>query len=83
MVIIPFKEANMVFKADGCYDLPALRVQYISGETSVTACWKPSWFERLALLFGSNIYCTLICKNPQPQLLTVGQPDFFQDLQHD
>lgn len=55
--------------------LPAERRQTKEGE--VIACWKPTFWERIRILFGQNIYTSLFTfgSKIQPQRVTVGYPE--------
>lgn len=41
-------------------DLPVLQVQYSNGNIGLISCWKPSWKDRLRILFGKPIYAGLL-----------------------
>ncbi len=47
-------------------DLPVLQVQYSDGQTALLSCWKPSWKDRLRILFGKPIYAGLLSPMQPP-----------------
>ncbi|HOT89476.1 MAG TPA: hypothetical protein PLC59_00055 [Bacteroidales bacterium] len=73
MKAIEFPEANAIFaKNQSSYmQLPA----YKSPDGIVTSCYKLTWKERLQILFGANIWVSLMTFNKplQPQRLYVGK----------
>ena len=74
---IEFPEMNSVY-AKGSKrfaELPA----HTTGGGHVITCWKPTFFERLRILFGGKIYCAQLTdkKGLQPQMLTVNRLGLF------
>lgn len=57
-----------------CGTLPV----YADG-TNVVSCWKPSWRQRLALLFGQRIWLRVVGRQP-PVMLSVEKHDRFSIL---
>lgn len=75
MKAIKFKESNIIYAENQREYLPLHAHKTISGV--VTSCWKPSFKERINILFGSNIYLRMLTFNKplQPVILTINKPD--------
>jgi hypothetical protein len=51
-----------------CAGLPVLRV-----DSNFISFWKPTWRERIALLFGAKIQLTLVCDGHPPVAIDVNR----------
>lgn len=84
MKVIPFKGYNITFQAEGCFDLPAIRVQYPEGSLyshAVICCWKANLWERIKFLFIGKVWSGLVCMQPQPQYLRIHKPEEIIQIQ--
>ena len=77
---IPFPEQSCIYAEhqQEYLPLPAHR----TADGIATACWSMSWYERLRVLLFGRIWMSIITFNHpiQPQLLSVGKPDFVRNL---
>lgn len=73
MKIVDFKGSNTVFGADQPQYLPLPAFRSMDDEGAVISCWKPTIKERFKILFGANLWLTLLTfgNSIQPQLLEV------------
>ena len=77
MKVIEFKQQTTVIAKDQdqYISLPAEVRKNEDGE--VISCWQPTFKEKVRILFGANIYTTLLTfsGNIQPQRVTIGYPE--------
>lgn len=83
MKLIEFPEHNTVFAKDQPeYTLlPAYRVPGdVGGCGTIAFCWKPSWKDRLAILFGKPLWHEVLTFNHplQPQKLSIDKPMYLE-----
>lgn len=79
---INFPFANAVLKPppdlrddEDCGDL------YIhKGKTELISCWKPTFWERLRLLFGGNVWLGVRSSHSQPAVWLQIERDLFKGL---
>lgn len=69
MKAINFSESTTTFGGDNYLDLPAI---YTNGR--IISCWKPSFIERIKILFGQNIWLHIKGSTQPPVLLDVNNP---------
>lgn len=76
---IKFKEQNVVFAKDQSQyqNLPAFREE--GGGGNVISCWKFTFWERVRILFGANLWVNLMMfgKPLTPSLFTIKKSDVF------
>jgi hypothetical protein len=81
MKLAEFPEHNIVFAKDQLEytPLPAHRLQGDEYGT-IAFCWKPSWKERLAILFGKPLWHEVLTFNQplQPQRLSTDKPMYLE-----
>ena len=71
---IKFKEQNVVYAQDQpqYMPLPGYRVSTDVPEGNFVSCWKPSFWDRIRILFGGNVWVETwtFWKKLQPTKLT-------------
>lgn len=79
---IKFKGSNVVFAENQkeYKKLPAFLNKSPKGE--VITCWKFSWRERLQIIFGGNVWVTLLTFNRglPPMFISTNRADHIQEL---
>ena len=65
---IKFRDANTTFVGFGVGELPA----FVGGDMIVT-CWRPTWRERVKVLFSGCVWCAMLTDVCPPVLLDVGR----------
>jgi hypothetical protein len=70
MKVVDFNESNCVFAKDHrtYLPLPAHRTQ----DGKVVSCWKPTWKERLQIIFGGILWLSVLTFNGPLQPLKLG-----------
>lgn len=66
MLPISNKHTNITYTLSGCQDLPAHRDECAN---MIYTYWRPSWRERLAVLFGITVRLTIKSNRPPPLAL--------------
>lgn len=76
---INFKEQNAVFAKDQKEYLPLPVYKENSEKGEVVSCWKPTFIERINILFGGKIWlCLLTFNTPlQPIILSARKDEIF------
>ena len=71
-----FKESNMLLRApDGMDEVKDLRVFYQEGDPQVyISCWKPTFLEKICLLFGGRVWLHIVGKGHPPVALETTNP---------
>lgn len=79
MKTVPFKYQTCVIGKNQPQYLPLPAERRKSEDGEVISCWQPTFWERIKILFGYNIYSSLITfqEKIQPQRITVGYPERF------
>jgi len=79
MELKSFPEVNTVFAKDQPQYRPLPAHRDMSDEGTITFCWKLTWRERFAVLFGGVIWQQVLTfHNPlQPQKLGCYKPSFY------
>ena len=77
MDIIEFAEQTTVYAKDQPEYRPLPAHRFNDAEGRIACCWKLSFRERLAVLFGGVIWHQIYTFNQplQPQLLTIEKPE--------
>ena len=69
MYPVKFKDANCVYRATGCGDLPALKT-----ETHIVSCWEMTEKEKEEFLKTGKIYLSIAGNLQPPVSLYVDRP---------
>lgn len=56
-----------------CSDLAVLRYRLDDGSTVYASCWKPSFVDRIAILFGAGIWLHVISVGHPPVAIETGK----------
>ncbi len=79
MTPVPFPEQSDVLGRpptmtdEECRPLPVFR-----DGVNVVSCWRPSWRERLSILFFGRVWLALMSGTTQPPAYVAGQRTYLQ-----
>ena len=79
---VPSGWTQVTYAADQPEYQPLRALRSATREGQVISRWRLTWHERFAILFGRDIWLTLLTfQQPlQPILIHVGRPSYVQDL---
>jgi hypothetical protein len=80
---IEFEEANRKLLPPSGHETNELTIDPLhvwADNQRCVSCWRPSWKERLSILFFGKVWLDVLSPGTQPPVSVSGQKEYFVDI---